>query len=411
MVHTEIVCSKCGATYPKGTLYLCPRCEGILEVRYDYSKIVLNRSTLQNRNNRTIWKYRELLPCSEDISEEVSLSEGGTPLIKASRLSTALNTKVLLKDESRNPTGSFKDRAISVAVTWAIQQGATRLLSASSGNAAAAVAAYSAKAGLDCFLLFDSKSTPTKRLQPLVYGAKGVCVKNLFRGKPQDLIDLLYVLSQRLNAYNVFCWALINPYTLEGNKTIAYEICEALGWNPPDVVIVPVGGGDNLAAEWKGFKEMLELGLINKLPKMVGVQSSKADPLVRAWRSGSETITPIEEPSSIASGINVPYTGDHALKAIRDSKGVAVSVDDADILLAEKEIARLEGIWVEPSSAAAVAAIPKLVDSGVLTKDETVVCVLTGSGLKDTEAARKFTPCALEVERNVEAILQALKQI
>jgi len=317
----------------------------------------------------------------------------------------------MLKDESRNPTGSFKDRAISVAVTWALQQRAKRLVSASSGNAAAAVAAYSAKAGLDCFLLLDSKSPPTKHLQPLVYGAKGVSVKNLFRGTPQDLSELLYVLSQRLDAYNVFCWALINPYTLEGNKTIAYEICEALEWNPPDVVVVPVGGGDNLVAEWKGFNEMLELGLINKLPKMVGVQSSKADPLVRALRSGSETITPIEEPSSIASGINVPYTGDHTLKAIRESQGVAVSVDDEAILLAEKVIARLEGMWVEPSSAASVAAVPKLVNSGILSKDDTVVCVLTGSGLKDTNVAKKFTTDVIEVERDVEAIVRALKRI
>jgi len=292
-----------------------------------------------------------------------------------------------------------------------VQQGAKRLLSASSGNAAAAVAAYSAKAGLDCFLLFDSKSPPTKHLQPLVYGAKGLSVKNLFRGTPQDLIELLSVLSRRLDAYNVFCWALVNPYTLEGNKTIAYEICEALGWNPPDAVIVPVGGGDNLVAEWRGFKEMLELGLINRLPKMVGVQSSRADPLVRAWRNGSETIAPIEEPSSIASGINVPYTGDHTLKAIRDSKGVAVSVDDEEILLAEKEIARSEGIWVEPSSAAAVAAVPKLVNSGILTRDDTVVCILTGSGLKDTGAAKRFTPSVVEVDRDVGAILHVLKQI
>lgn len=317
----------------------------------------------------------------------------------------------MLKDESRNPTGSFKDRAISVAVTWAIQQGAKRLVSASSGNAAAAVAAYSAKAGLDCFLLFDSKSPPTKHLQPLVYGAKGLSVKNLFTGTPEDLSELLRKISQRLDAYNVFCWALINPYTLEGNKTIAYEICEALQWDPPDAVIVPVGGGDNLVAEWKGFKEMLQLGLIKKLPKMVGVQSSKADPLVRAWRSGSETITPIEEPSSIASGINVPYTGEHTLKAIRETQGVAVAVDDEEILLAEKEVARLEGIWVEPSSAASVAALPKLVNSGILSKDDAVVCVLTGSGLKDTGAAKKFTPNLLEVDRDVEAILQAFKRI
>ena len=410
MVHTEIRCTKCGATYSKGTLYLCPRCKGILEVQYDYNKIVLSRSILQNRSDRTVWRYRELLPCSRDI-EGISLGEGGTPLIKAARLSAILGTNLMLKDESRNPTGSFKDRAISVAVTWALQQGAKRLVSASSGNAAAAVAAYSARAGLDCFLLFDSKSPPTKHLQPLVYGAKGVSVKNLFRGTPQDLSELLYKLSQRLDAYNVFCWALVNPYTLEGNKTIAYEICEALEWSPPDAVVVPVGGGDNLAAEWKGFKEMVEMGLIDRLPKMIGVQSSKADPLVRAWRSGSETVTPIEEPSSIASGINVPYSGDHALKAIRESQGVAVSVDDEDILLAEKEIARLEGIWVEPSSAATVAAVAKLVNAGILSKDDSVICVLTGSGLKDTEAAKKITPSLLEVERDAEAILRALKRI
>ncbi|MEM1994529.1 MAG: threonine synthase [Nitrososphaerales archaeon] len=410
MVHIGLRCTKCKATYPKGTLYLCPKCQGILDVEYDYDKIVLSRKALEQSLDRTVWRYRDLLPCSKE-AKEVSLGEGGTPLHKASRLTAILGTNVMLKDESRNPTGSFKDRAISVAVSWAIEQGAKRLVSASSGNAAASVAAYSAKAGLDCYLLFDSKSPPTKHLQPTVYGAKGLSVKNLFTGTPQDLSELLYTLSNRLDAYNIFCWALINPYTLEGNKTIAYEICEALNWSAPDAVVVPVGGGDNLVAEWKGFKEMLGMGLIDKLPKMVGVQSTKADPLVKAWKSGSETVAPIETPSSIASGINVPYTGDHTLKAIRESKGAAVAVDDEEILLAEKEIASLEGVWVEPSSASAVAAVPKLVESGIVSKDDVVVCVLTGSGLKDTDAARKFTPTVQKVNRDLEEIMRAFKRM
>ncbi|MEM3386461.1 MAG: threonine synthase [Nitrososphaerales archaeon] len=410
MVHIGLRCTKCKATYPKGTLYLCPKCQGILDVEYNYDKIVLSRKALEQSLDRTVWRYRDLLPCSKE-AKEVSLGEGGTPLHKASRLTAILGTNVMLKDESRNPTGSFKDRAISVAVSWAIEQGAKRLVSASSGNAAASVAAYSAKAGLDCYLLFDSKSPPTKHLQPTVYGAKGLSVKNLFTGTPQDLSELLYTLSNRLDAYNIFCWALINPYTLEGNKTIAYEICEALNWSAPDAVVVPVGGGDNLVAEWKGFKEMLGMGLIDKLPKMVGVQSTKADPLVKAWKSGSETVAPIETPSSIASGINVPYTGDHTLKAIRESKGAAVAVDDEEILLAEKEIASLEGVWVEPSSASAVAAVPKLVESGIVSKDDVVVCVLTGSGLKDTDAARKFTPTVQKVNRDLEEIMRAFKRM
>lgn len=410
MVHIGVRCTKCKAIYPKGTLYLCPKCQGILDVEYDYGKIVLSRSIIERSADRSIWRYQDLLPCSKE-AEKISLGEGGTPLHKATRLSAILGTNVMLKDESRNPTGSFKDRAISVAISWAMEQGAKRLVSASSGNAAAAVAAYSAKAGLECYLLFDSKSPPTKHLQPIVYGAKGLSVRNLFTGTPQDLSELLYTLSKHLDAYNIFCWALINPYTLEGNKTIAYEICEALNWNSPDVVIVPVGGGDNLVAEWKGFKEMFEMGLITKLPKMVGVQSTKADPLVKAWRSGSDTIAPIEEPSSIASGINVPYTGDHTLKALRESRGVAVAVDDEDILLAEKETARLEGIWVEPSSASAVAAVTKLVDSGFVSKDDVVVCVLTGSGLKDITAAKKFTSAVPEVNRDVEEILRAFKRM
>ncbi|MEM3509686.1 MAG: threonine synthase [Nitrososphaerales archaeon] len=409
-MHIGLRCTKCKATYPKGTLYLCPKCQGILDVEYNYDKIVLSRKALEQSLDRTVWRYRDLLPCSKE-AKEVSLGEGGTPLHKASRLTAILGTNVMLKDESRNPTGSFKDRAISVAVSWAIEQGAKRLVSASSGNAAASVAAYSAKAGLDCYLLFDSKSPPTKHLQPTVYGAKGLSVKNLFTGTPQDLSELLYTLSNRLDAYNIFCWALINPYTLEGNKTIAYEICEALNWSAPDAVVVPVGGGDNLVAEWKGFKEMLGMGLIDKLPKMVGVQSTKADPLVKAWKSGSETVAPIETPSSIASGINVPYTGDHTLKAIRESKGAAVAVDDEEILLAEKEIASLEGVWVEPSSASAVAAVPKLVESGIVSKDDVVVCVLTGSGLKDTDAARKFTPTVQKVNRDLEEIMRAFKRM
>ena len=217
-------------------------------------------------------------------------------------------------------------------------------------------------------------------------------------------------LLEKLGAYNVFCWSLVNPYTIEGLKTCAYEICEELQWKSPDVVIVPVGGGDNLVGQWKGYKEMHRLGLVNNKPRMIGVQSSSADPLTKAWRTGSSRVNSISSATSIASGINVPYSGDHALSAIKESNGAAVSVDDEDIVRAEKDLAIYEGVWVEPSSSTVIAALPKILAEGLVDKDETKVCVLTGSGLKDMKTAKLIVQQTEIVDKEIEKIISAFEK-
>ena len=410
MHHSNIVCLSCGERHPKGTLYSCNKCGGILDAEYNYDEISVEKVLQKFQKGRSIWRFRDLLPVGDDV-RPVSLGEGNTPLLHADKIGHTLGmSNIFLKDESRNPTGSFKDRALSVGITCAVEKKVQKVLTASSGNAAASASAYSAKAGLPLYLLFDANSPPTKHIQPLVYGGKGLGVKDLFSGDSIDLIKMLMTLSEKLGAYNVFCWSLVNPYTIEGLKTCAYEICEELQWKSPDVVIVPVGGGDNLVGQWKGYKEMHRLGLVNNKPRMIGVQSSSADPLAKAWRTGSSRVNSISSATSIASGINVPYSGDHALSAIKESNGAAVSVDDEDIVRAEKDLAIHEGVWVEPSSSTVIAALPKILAEGLVDKDETKVCILTGSGLKDMKTAKLIVQQTEIVDKEVEKIISAFEK-
>ena len=410
MHHSNIVCLSCGERHPKGTLYSCNKCGGILDAKYNYDEISVENVLQKFKKGRSIWRFRDLLPVGDDV-RPVSLGEGNTPLLHADKIGHILGmSNIFLKDESRNPTGSFKDRALSVGITCAVEKKVQKVRTASSGNAAASASAYSANAGLSLYLLFDANSPPTKHLQPLVYGGKGLGVKDLFSGDSIDLIKMLMTLSEKLGAYNVFCWSLVNPYTIEGLKTCAYEICEELQWKSPDVVIVPVGGGDNLVGQWKGYKEMHRLGLVNNKPRMIGVQSSSADPLTKAWRTGSSRVNSISSATSIASGINVPYSGDHALSAIKESNGAAVSVDDEDIVRAEKDLAIYEGVWVEPSSSTVIAALPKILAEGLVDKDETKVCVLTGSGLKDMKTAKLIVQQTEIVDKEIEKIISAFEK-
>ena len=410
MHHSNIVCLSCGERHPKGTLYSCNKCGGILDAEYNYDEISVENVLQKFKKGRSIWRFRDLLPVGDDV-RPVSLGKGNTPLLHADKIGHILGmSNIFLKDESRNPTGSFKDRALSVGITCAVEKKVQKVRTASSGNAAASASAYSANAGLSLYLLFDANSPPTKHLQPLVYGGKGLGVKDLFSGDSIDLIKMLMTLSEKLGAYNVFCWSLVNPYTIEGLKTCAYEICEELQWKSPDVVIVPVGGGDNLVGQWKGYKEMHRLGLVNNKPRMIGVQSSSADPLTKAWRTGSSRVNSISSATSIASGINVPYSGDHALSAIKESNGAAVSVDDEDIVRAEKDLAIYEGVWVEPSSSTVIAALPKILAEGLVDKDETKVCVLTGSGLKDMKTAKLIVQQTEIVDKEIEKIISAFEK-
>ena len=275
--------------------------------------------------------------------------------------------------------------------------GARGTLTASSGNAASAVAAYSAAAGLDCLVLVGPGSAPNKLQQVLAYGAQVLVVEDLFRTQ-DGLLGLLEEVSQRLDRLLVFFWALSNPYTIEGMKTIAYELWSQTGGELPDAVVVPTGGGDLYTGIWRGFCELRRVGLVDRVPRMLAAQAMGAAPLARAVAAGAERVAQLDTVKTVASGIRVAFTGDHALRALRESGGAVVSVSDQEILAMQRRLATRVGVWVEPTAAVSVAAIPHFLEQGVLRADERVVCILTGAGYKDVPT---------EARADVESLLAA----
>jgi threonine synthase len=323
--------------------------------------------------------FLSLLPLKGPLS---SLGEGGTPLLRSQRLGKILGLSGLyFKDESRNPTGSFKDREMSIAVTKAREAETNGVIIASSGNAAASLSAYSAASSMTCFVLVDRGVPASKLKQILLFGAKCVRVENIFGQGPEKLFSILEHLADRLNLWVSTPWQPINPYSVEGVKTISYELVSS----GPDVIVCPVSGGDNLAGQWKGWKELLRAELIKKLPKMVGVQPSRSAPLVQAYQRGERSVRSIDKCETVASGLRTTFSGDHALRAVYESGGAAISVEDSNILKYQALLAQQEGIWVEPSSAITLAALPLLLESRTVKPEESIVCILTGAGYKDME--------------------------
>jgi threonine synthase len=290
------------------------------------------------------------------------------------------------KNEGRNPSGSFKDRPGALAVTLAQEAGARGVLTASSGNAATAISAYAAAAGLKCLILLEPGNPPAKLRQALATGAQVLPVKGIFAHGPEALQNFLGVVAARLNYYLGFIWAPVNPYILEGIKSISYEIVARLSGSP-DVVVCPVGGGDMFAAQWRGYLEMRRGRMIKQLPRMVAVQSINAAPLLKAFQSGAGRVNPLPSANSKISGINVAFTGDHALAAVRDSGGLAIGVKDEEVFVTQRQMGAEEGIWIEPAGAAPVAAISELLSTGKIRKNERIVCILSGAGFKDSTLA------------------------
>ena len=374
----HLACSLCGCARPLGSVGLCPRCGGILHCAYPRAALECLRE-LSGRGG--LERYCPLLPTEGHLP---SLGEGNTPLLRARALERALGLEELyLKNETLNPTGSFKDRGAVVAVARALAEAKPGVITASTGNAAASLAAYCASQGLACLVLSGAGSPPSKLGQALMYGGRCIRVEGLFDVEPQELSSLLVGLSGRLGMYLAFFWAPINPHLLEGMKTIAYETVAQLGGCAPDVVVCPVGGGDGLVGQWRGYQELLQAGVIQQLPRMVGVQSTGAAPLVRSFEGGFDRVAHIEHAQTVASGLQVSFSGDHALRAVRASGGAALAVEDADIISYQSLLARSEGLWAEPSGVISVAALPRLLSRGLIPAHERVVCVITGAGFKD----------------------------
>ncbi len=395
-------CVSCGRVFEDDSLVRCPECGGLLEVTLKYEEIDVNRSTFESRG-LGVWTFRELLPVDE---EPVTMSEGGTGLHPCGRLADDIGVSSLqVKNEGENPTGSFKDRGMTVGVTKARELGAEVVACASTGNTSASLAAYAARAGIRCVVLLPAGKVALGKLaQALFHGAEVIPVEGNFD-------DALSVVKRLADEGLVYILNSVNPFRLSGQRTIAYEICLQRSWDVPDAVVVPVGNAGNISAIWQGFLDLYELGLIEDLPRMYGVQAKGARPIVEAIRRGAEDIEPDPEPETVATAIRIgdPVNAVKALRAIRCSGGWAVAVSDEEILAAQRELATREGIFVEPASAASIAGLKKFVEMGEIGSDEDVVCVTTGHGLKDPEIVMKTCELPEPVPPDPEVIAERIK--
>lgn len=394
-------CEGCGKRYSADrAVYKCESCSGRLRIEYDYLKIrnVVNRALFRDRSRRDMWRYRELLPV--DSRCIVSLGEGGTPLVEADRLARKLGiSRLLLKLDYTCPTGSFKDRGSSLLLSKAKEAGVNTVAIDSSGNAAASLAAYSARAGVSCYVFTPSYASAGKLIQAIAYGAKVIKVE----GTRRDTFEIAKTAIEKYGWY--YCGFQMNPFAAEGSKTIGYEICEQSQWETPDVLVFPVGSGSGLIGCWKGLKEAKELGLVERLPSMVCVQPEGCSPISSAFEE-KRGIIAVERPKTIAEGLMIaqPLKGELVLRALEESRGLAEASSDEEIINAVKLLAEFEGIFVEPSGAASVAGMIRLVNTGKLGRDQSIACMLTGIGLKTSEAYSNVFPEPITIKPKVEEI-------
>jgi len=400
-------CINCKSEYGIDEIvYFCRKCGDLLEIKYKPDELAnaVNKSYWRNAP-LSVWRYRDLMPIS-DTSRIISLNEGGTGLHSCQRLAKQIGIRQLyVKNEGENPTGSFKDRGMTVGVTKAVELGVKSVICASTGNTSASLAAYAAKAGLQCTVLIPSgKIAYGKLSQAIIYGAKVLQV----RGNFDESLDIVLKLSEKHRT--IYLLNSINPFRIEGQKSLGFEICDQLNQEEPDRIVVPVGNAGNISAIWKGFTEFHELGIVNALPKMTGVQAAGASPIAQAIKNGSDTIVPVSVPETVATAIRIgaPVSWKKAMTAIKESHGTAETVTDGEIISAQKRLARVEGLFVEPASASSIAGLIKLIDNGTIDKDERIVCVTTGHGLKDPDTAVKMSEKPVEVCAELTAIEEAL---
>ena len=351
-----------------------------------------------------VWRYRELLPI-EDYEKIISMNEGGTRLIRCRNLEHELGVReIYVKCEGDNPTGSFKDRGMTIGVTKAIEVGAKTTICASTGNTSSSLAAYSARAGLECVVLVPAGKIALGKLsQAMVHGARVLAI----RGSFDDCLQIVKTLSRDKRFYLLNS---INPFRLEGQKTAAYEIYEQLSGAIPDRLIIPVGNAGNIVAYWKGFKDLRNLGLINHLPRFVGVQAEGAAPVYKAFIKGADEIEPIKDVETAATAIRIgnPVNWKRALKAVRETNGLMDMVSDEEILQAQRILASREGVFTEPAGATPIAFLIKAVREGLIARDERVVCIATGHGLKDPDIIIKSSRKPVEIDASPDHVLQAL---
>ncbi|WP_255170236.1 threonine synthase [Natrononativus amylolyticus] len=382
---TGLECIDCGATFDaeEGS-HRCGECGGILDPRYDYGAVDLDRETLASRPFDSMWRYEELLPFARESA--VTMDEGATPLVECPKLADELGVeRVVFKDEGRNPTGTFKDRGQTVAMTAAVQHGATDVALASAGNAGQAAAAYAGRADIDSHVFLPARAGFTNKAMVNVHGGDMTVVGGRITDAGAAYADAM---AEHDDWYSVKTFE--TPYRHEGKKTMFYEIAEQLEWETPDAIVYPTGGGVGLVGMHKAAKELRELGLIDELPALYAAQATGCQPIVEAFESGSEVHEAVEHPDTICGGIEIPDPGASPwiLEALRESGGGAVATDDEEILEAAIAVAKGEGLEMAPTCAAAASGAWELGERGEFEGDETVVILNTGTGNKDADVLR-----------------------
>lgn len=402
MAPFEMRCIECSRVHDMARpAYACTSCGNLLEVVMDVPSIQRTLSGVDLKGRPlSVWRYRELLPVG-DGTPVFSRGEGGTPLMRCEGLGRHLGLKDLwIKFDGMNPTGSFKDRGMTVGITKAKELGMRVVTCASTGNTSASLAAYAGLAGLKCVVLIpEGKVALGKLAQAMMHGAKVVSVKGNF----DQALDMVMKASESLGMYVLNS---VNPFRIEGQKTAAYEVCDQLGGFAPDSLYIPVGNGGNSAAYWKGFKEYEELGLVASRPRVVGVQAAGSAPVASMFSSGSSELEPVTKPETVATAIRIgnPANWKKTVRALKDSGGTCFTVTDEEILRAQRLMAELEGVFAEPAGAAAVAGLAKDVASGRVDSSSRTVCVSTGHGLKDPDVAVGQSAKPVTIDASVDAL-------
>jgi len=400
-------CRECGQLYPTGPRYVCETCFGPLEVAYDYDRVaaIATREAI-TAGPRTLWRYRALLPI-EDDQAIVDTHAGFTPLIKADNLGRALGlNNVWVKNDTVNPTFSFKDRPVSIASSKAIELGFDTLACASTGNLAGAVAAHAAKAGLRAAIFIPADLEPAKITGASIYGPRIVAVDGNY--------DDVNRLSSEIG--DLYHWAFVNinlrPYYSEGSKTLAFEVAEQLGWRLPDRVVVPIASGSMFSKIHKGFAELQRIRLVEPgRVRMIGAQAEGCSPVVQAFRAGTLNVRPVR-PKTIAKSLAIgdPADGYYALKIVQETDGAHESVTDPEIVAAIQLLASTEGIFAETAGGVSVGVLKKLAEAGQIDPDELVVVYVTGNGLKTVEAVAEHVQPVLHVAPTLAAFEAAWKE-
>ena len=399
-------CVKCGKTYDAVPDLTNCECGGILDIVYDYDYIRtrLTKEKLAARQDHTMWRYRELLPVEED-TPNTPLRVGWSPLYEEPRLAEQLGLKRLwVKDDGQNPTASLKDRASAMAVAKAREAGAKVIACSSTGNAASSLAGNAAAAGLKTYIFVPSRAPKGKVAQLMTFGATVISVQ----GSYEETFELSKQAIDRWGWYNRN--AAINPYLSEGKKTVALEIMEQLSWQVPDYIAISVGDGCTIAGLWKGLKDLYAIGFIDRLPRLISAQAEGCCPINRAIAE-NKPWEPMEENTladSIAVGVS--RNADKALTAIRESDGIVVNVSDQEIMAAPQLLGRTCGVFGEPAGVTGAAGVKKLCEQGVIGKDDTVVSVVTGNGLKDVANAIKAAGEPISIPSDMDRLLAAFAE-